>query len=169
MWNKKKEIKIRRSNKCNKNVQNYFDLREKNINFFKDYFLLLSEAKYKGKYGMSLKILTSKQMLQRLPISLAQAKAGNTSEILYILYRSKQITKKLYNNIVNSIKLWNRMDMTFMNSDKSKTTDPYRLLLNLTDKINLKWSDKYVALSNLSIYYTWKNMKNSCKNKKVKI
>ena len=40
-----------------------------------------------------------------------------------------------------------------MNSKKSKTSNPYRLLINLSDKINLKRSDKYVALSNLSIYY----------------
>ena len=41
-----------------------------------------------------------------------------------------------------------------MNSENSKTYDPHRLLVNLTDKITLKRSDKYVALSNLSIYYT---------------
>ena len=45
------------------------------------------------------------------------------------------------------------MDTIFMNSEKRKTSDPHRLLLNLSDKINLKRSDKYVALSNLSIYY----------------
>ena len=56
-----------------------------------------------------------------------------------------------------------------MNSENSKTSDPHRLLLNLSDKINLKRSDKYVALSNLSIYYTWKNMKKSYKNNKFKI
>ena len=43
-----------------------------------------------------------------------------------------------------------------MNCGNSKTSDFHRLLLNLSDKINLKRSDKYVALSNLSIYYTWK-------------
>ena len=41
-----------------------------------------------------------------------------------------------------------------MNSDNSETSHPHRLLLNHTDRINLKRSDKYVALSNLSIYYT---------------
>ena len=41
----------------------------------------------------------------------------------------------------------------------SKTSEDYRLLLNISDKINLKISDKYVALSNLSVYYTWKNIK----------
>ena len=51
-----------------------------------------------------------------------------------------------------------------MNSENSKTSDPHRLFLNLTDKINLTRSDKYDALSNLSIYYTWKNIKKSYKN-----
>ena len=44
------------------------------------------------------------------------------------------------------------MDIIFMNSRNSKTSDPYRLLLNLSDKIDLKRRDKYVALSILSIY-----------------
>ena len=52
------------------------------------------------------------------------------------------------------------MDTRFMNSKNSKSSDPYRLLLNLSEKRNLKRSDKYVALSNLSIYNTWKNIKN---------
>ena len=51
------------------------------------------------------------------------------------------------------------MDTIFMNSENIKTSDTHRLLLNLTDKINLKRSNKYVALSNLSIYDTWKNIK----------
>ena len=61
---------------------------------------------------------------------------------------------------MNSIKLQNRMDTVFMSSKNSKTSNPYRLLLNLTDKINLKRSDKYVASWNFSIYYTWKNIEN---------
>ena len=48
------------------------------------------------------------------------------------------------------------MNTIFMDSKNSKTSDPDRVLLNFTDKINLKGSDKYVALSNLSMYYTWK-------------
>ena len=59
------------------------------------------------------KILSPKQMLQRLPIALAQVKAGNNSEsllneirqIVYSLYQSKQITKKVYNNIIKSINI----------------------------------------------------------------
>ena len=48
------------------------------------------------------------------------------------------------------------MDTMFMNSENSKKMDPHGLLLNLSNKINLKRNDKYVDLSNLSIYYTWK-------------
>ena len=51
------------------------------------------------------------------------------------------------------------MDTIFMNSENIKTSYPRKLLLNLADKINLKRSDKYVSLLNLSIYYTWKNIK----------
>ena len=50
-----------------------------------------------------------------------------------------------------------------MNSKNSRTSDPRRPLLKLTVEINLKRSHKYVALSNLSIYYTWKNIKNYTK------
>ena len=76
---------------------------------------MLSDANYNAKQneteGKGLKILTPKQMLQRLPIALAQVKAGNNSEsllneirqIVYSLYQSKQITKKVYNNIIKSI------------------------------------------------------------------
>ena len=49
------------------------------------------------------------------------------------------------------------MDTIFTNSGNSKTSDPHRLLLNLSDKVNLKASDKYVSLSCFSIYYTWEN------------
>ena len=67
----------------------------------------------KQKYGEGLKILSPKQILQRLPIALAQVKAGNTSknllnkirQIIYSLYREKGSTKKVYNKIINSIKL----------------------------------------------------------------
>ena len=61
------------------------------------------------------------------------------------------------------------MSIIFMNSENTKTSDPHRLLLKLLDKINLKRSDEYVALSNFSIYYTWKNIKKSYKNNKFKI
>ena len=47
------------------------------------------------------------------------------------------------------------MNTIFMNPETSKTSDPHRLLLNLKDKTNLKRSDKYVVLSNLSIHYIY--------------
>ena len=56
-----------------------------------------------------------------------------------------------------------------MNYENSKTSDPHRLLLNLSDKINSKGSDRYAALSNLSICNTWKNIRMSYKNNKFKI
>ena len=61
------------------------------------------------------------------------------------------------------------MDPIFMNSENSKTYDFHILLLNLTNKINLKRSDKHVALSNLSIYYTWKNIKKLLKSNKFNV
>ena len=61
------------------------------------------------------------------------------------------------------------MDTVFMNSENSKTSDSHKLLLNITDKINLKRSNKHVALSSLCIYYAWKNIKKSYKNNKFKI
>ena len=87
--------------------------RERNqaIKFYDDHSSMMSDAKYRATKGKGLEILTPKQMLQRLPIALAQVKAGNDSEsllneirqIVYSLYQSKQITKKLYNNIIKSI------------------------------------------------------------------
>ena len=61
------------------------------------------------------------------------------------------------------------MNTLFMNSENSKMSDPHRLSLNLTDKTDLRWKDKCIALLNLSIYYTWKNIKTSYQNNKFKI
>ena len=55
------------------------------------------------------------------------------------------------------------MDTIFINSENSRTSEYHVLLLNLTNKIDLR-SEKTVALSNLSIYYTWKNIKSSYNN-----
>ena len=85
----------------NENPNKIVDIVEKILNFNKQ------------QKGKGLKILTPKQMLLRLPIALAQEKAGDTSEILlkeirqiiYSLCQEKEITKKVYNSIMNSIKL----------------------------------------------------------------
>ena len=56
-----------------------------------------------------------------------------------------------------------------MNSENSKTAEPQVLILNLTDKLDLIRGGKSIALLNLSIYYTWKNIKSSCNNNEFKI
>ena len=56
-----------------------------------------------------------------------------------------------------------------MNTENSKTNEPHRFKLDLTDKLNLKNPNKNMALANLSIYYTWKNIKSEYKNNKFKI
>ena len=97
------------------NLEKFYISREEVINFFRDYIEMLSDVNYDARQnkteGTGLKILTPKQMLKRLPIALAQVKAGNNSEsllneigqIVYSLCQSKQIIKKVYNNIIKSI------------------------------------------------------------------
>ena len=93
-------------------LRNFTILEKKLLIFLRDYIEVLSDASYKAKQNSAgLKMLTPEQMFQRLPIGLAQAKAGNNSEsllneireIVYSLYQSKQINKKVYNNIIKSI------------------------------------------------------------------
>ena len=112
--------KVRKGNKSANqkrtlvNIDILFKSRDNAINFYEDYSSMILEARKLviEQEGEGLKILTPNQMLKRLPIALAQIKAGNNSEsllneirqILYYLYRSKKITKMLYNNIINSIK-----------------------------------------------------------------
>ena len=96
------------------NIKNLYNSREEVAKMFNDYARNMSRNIYDSKQeGTGLKILTPKQMFQRLPIALAQIKAGNNSQsllneirqIVYSLYQSKEITKKLYNNILTSIKV----------------------------------------------------------------
>ena len=96
------------------NINRFYNGREDVINIFREYIEMLSDANYNAKQGgEGLKILTPKQILQRLSIALAQVKAGNNSEsllneirqIVYSLHQSKQITKKVYNNIIQAIQL----------------------------------------------------------------
>ena len=89
----------------------HYKERNEATKFYDDYSLMMSEAKNEATKGTGLKILTLKQLLQRLSIAPAQVKAGNNSESLlneirqtiYSLYQSKQITKQVYNNIIKSI------------------------------------------------------------------
>ena len=117
--NKLSNIRIGNKNQEQKevinNLEKFYISREEVINFFRDHGKMVLDAAYKSKHnktgGKGLKILTPKQMFQRLPIALAQVKAGNNSEsssneirqIVYSLYQSKKITKKVYNNIIKSM------------------------------------------------------------------
>ena len=75
--------------------------------------MILQVKRLAKQEGTGLKILSPKQMLQRLPIALTQIKSGNNSEsllnkirqIVYSSYQSKEITKKIYNNMIKSIKV----------------------------------------------------------------
>ena len=105
-----KRIKSDVSNSMNALVKG----REMVLTAFKSGIFQVSKESQKGEgVNEMLRILTPNQMLKRLPIALAQIKAGNNSEILlneirqivYSLYRSKEITKKVNNNIINSIKV----------------------------------------------------------------
>ena len=90
-----------------------YNSREEAVKMFHDYAKYMSRDIYDSKHGTELKILTPKQMLQRLLISLAQIKAGNNSQsllteirqVVYSLYQSKEITKRVCNNIIKSIKV----------------------------------------------------------------
>ena len=90
-----------------------YKARNEAIKFYDDYSSMMSETKYKATKRTGLKILTPKQMLQGLPIALAQVKPSNNSEslwneirqIVYSLYQSKQTTKKVYSNIIKSINI----------------------------------------------------------------
>ena len=101
------------SREARTDIKNLYNARKAAIDFFDEYTLRAFEARRQPKQqkGTGLKILTPNQMLKRLPIALAQINAGNNSEsllneirqIVYSLYRSKEITKKVYSNIIKSI------------------------------------------------------------------
>ena len=120
--NKLTNIKIGRKTieqeKIINNIERFYISRQEVINFFRDYTEMLSDANYRAKQnetkGTGLKKLTPKQMFQRLPIALTQVKAGNNSvnllnemrQIIYSLYQSKEITKKVCNNLMKSLYKW---------------------------------------------------------------
>ena len=85
---------------------------------------------------------------------------------LYSLYISKKLTKRLYESLIDIIQ---NMETIFMNTKNSKTSEPHRFILDLTDKLNLKNPNKNMALANLGIYYTWKNITSEHNNNKFKI
>ena len=94
-------------------MKNLRNARKAATDFFNEYTSRASEARRQAKRGTGLQILTPKKMLQILPITLAQIKAGNYSQsllneigqIIYSLYQVKPITKKIYNNMIKSIRV----------------------------------------------------------------
>ena len=107
-YDKKQEKKI-----VTKNLRNFLNAREMVLNGFKSK-IFLTKSTGTGIVNTDdskLKILTPKQILQRLPTALAQVKAGNNSEnllneihqIIYSFYQSKEITKKVYNKLIKSL------------------------------------------------------------------
>ena len=90
-----------------------YKARNNVIGFFNDYSAMVSYAKLKATKWTGLKILTPRQIFQRFPIGLAKVKAGNNSknllneirQVVYFLYQSNEITKKVYNSIIRSIQL----------------------------------------------------------------
>ena len=96
------------------NIKNLYNSREEVVKMFNNYGSNMTRNIYDSKQeGTGLKILTPKQMLQRLAIAIAQIKVGNNSQsslneirqIVYSLYQSIEITQKVYNNILKSIKV----------------------------------------------------------------
>ena len=84
---------------------------------------------------------------------------------LFIFCINQEITKKVCNNIIKSIKVYyKKMNIIFLNSENSKTFKPHILTLYLTHKIDLRRGEKSIVLPSLSIYYTWKNLKKSYNN-----
>ena len=86
------------------NIKLLYDSQKAAIKLFNEYSSIASETKHKVKYGKGPKILSPEQVLQRLPIALAQEKAGNTSENLksdklYILFIEKKKLLKKYTTI----------------------------------------------------------------------
>ena len=61
------------------------------------------------------------------------------------------------------------METIFMNTENSKTIEPHKVVVNLPQILNLRSSDKHIALQNLSIHYSWKNIRKQYKNEKLKI
>ena len=109
----KSDKKKRKREIVKENLYNFFEAREMVLNVFESK-IFLTKSTGTGILNIDnskLKILTPKQMLQRLSIALAQVKAGNNSknllneirQIVYSLYQSKEITKKVYNNLIKSL------------------------------------------------------------------
>ena len=113
---KPKALKNKEIKETTLNTLNNVYAREMVLNGFKSGIFLIKSTGSSLTDHSKLKVLTPKQMLQRLPIALAQVKAGNNSEnllneirqIIYSLYQEKEITKNVYNNLMKKLQKWIR-------------------------------------------------------------
>ena len=111
-------------------------------------------------------------MPSKLPITLAQLEVGNNSgkvineirQLLYLLCHSKKLSET-----IQFEEHYLKMQTIFMNPENSKTNEPHKFRITLADKLNLKDPNKSMALANLRIYYTWKNIESAYNNNKFKI
>ena len=101
----RRRFKSKEQKSALENIKLLYESRKVVIKLFNDYSSIVFEAKYKSIHGEGLKIVTLKQMLQRLPIALAQLKAGNTCVNLLNEIRQIILTKNVCTNIMNSMKL----------------------------------------------------------------
>ena len=88
-------------------------------------------------------------------------------EIEFIIKTNESLTEITIKTETEQLLLG--METIFMNMENSKTNEPHKFIVNLSQRLDLKNSDKHDALQNLSIYYTWKNKRKKYKNNKLKI
>ena len=140
-WTESKKKKLDKY----ESVKVFYEGRKLTLNAFESRISPLKQLKRKGHPSdfSLLKIITPKQMIQRIRIAFTKVKAGSTSEnllsemchIIYSLYKQKNLLKNFAK--YHEFKLQNRMDTIFINSENSKISNLRRLLLNFSDKIDL--------------------------------
>ena len=146
--------------------EDYDDYGEEECVSLSDMLPIASDAK-EVEEGKWLKILTPKKLLTRHPILSKQIKAGNNSYKLKNEIRQIQYLLYQHNKIENCLNI--SMKTIFLNVENSKTIESHKFVLNLSQRLDLISSKKHVALQNLSIYYSWKNIRKQYKNNKLKI
>ena len=100
------------------------------------------------------------------------AKKMNNSlkqEIDFVIKRNGFLAEERIKTRLSNYCLDIRAETIFMNTENSKTSEPHKFALSLQQRLDLKSSDKYVALQSLPIYYTWKNIRQQHKNNKLKV
>ena len=90
-------------------------------------------------------------------------------EIKFIIKSNESLAKIIIKNDIEQLLLKYKMETIFMNTENSKMNEQNKFVLNLSQRLDLRSSDKHVALQNVSIYYTWKNIRKQYKNSKLKV